>query len=258
MKVLVLGAGPAGLMAAHAAALNEDDVIICAKLARKSKMMGAQYLHAPIPLASQKPEFQISYVLQGGTAVDYRRKVYGTGWDGTTSPEDMTASHPAWDIREAYDWLWETYGSYVKSWDCERPSSVQDILDWAKADLSISTIPAPALCDKGHTFGYTPVFSSDKQMIDLFDNTVICNAAENPAWYRAAKIQGWETTEWPGDIKPPISGLFEVTKPLKNNCTCYPELRRMGRYGKWQKGILSHEAFFETAKLVTNGQRLLF
>lgn len=259
MKILVLGASPAGLMAAHAAALNQHDVIIASKKGRKSKMMGAQYLHAPIPFASQSEAFLINYKLVGGDAEDYRSKVYGDGWDGKVSPEDMTATHKGWDIREAYNWLWDTYSPFIQDWDAVRPSKVDEVIAWALPEITISTIPAPLLCDKGHTFASAKIFSSDKRITDISDNTVICNAAESPLWYRSARINDWDTVEWPGyGAKPPITPIWEVTKPTFHNCTCRRGIKRMGRYGSWKKGVLSHEAFFNTSKIVVPSQEVLF
>ena len=257
MKFLILGAGPAGLMAAHAAALNNHDVIIASRKGRKSKMMGAQYLHAPIPMATTSPAFTIHYDLIGGTEEEYSNKVYGNLWDGSVSPEDLEKTHDAWDIREAYDWLWDTYGDYVMDWDCTGPASIGNLFNWAKPDVKISTVPAPLLCERDHSFTSSSIWSSDKEMMPIPDNHVVLNAGEAPRWYRSARIQGWDTVEWPHSVRPPVNPLWEVVKPLKHNCTCHPDVHRMGRYGKWTKGVLSHEAFYETAK-INQEQGVLF
>lgn len=257
VKVLVLGCGPAGLMAVHAASMLGHDVV-CVSKARKSFMKGAQYLHAPIPLATARPTepFTVSYELRGSSSA-YREKVYGRDYDGTVSPEDLTESHDGWDIRETYDWLWETYGSFVfDDDDLGAVGRIPAVLNWAQADVVISTIPAPLLCQKNkmHLFNEAKIWSTSG-VDDLWgeqcpDNTVICNAEDSPAWYRLARIQGHMTVEWPHSRKPPIPGLHEVSKPLSTTCTCFRDIVRMGRYGRWQKGVLSHEAFFQTLELL--------
>ena len=103
----------------------------------------------------------------------------------------------------------------------------------------------------------TTIWSSDKEMMPIPDNHVVLNAGEAPRWYRSARIQGWATVEWPHSVRPPVNPLWEVVKPLKHNCTCHPDVHRMGRYGKWTKGVLSHEAFYETAK-INQEQGVLF
>lgn len=259
MKVLVLGCGPAGLMAAHAAALMGHEIAILSK-ARKSHMKGAQFLHGPIPLpgwVTDEP-FEVDYQLRG-TADGYRQKVYhdipvfrADKLKLKVSPEELAGKHQAWDIRVAYNWLWDKYGLLVKDADLY-PTVIDEALDWVKADIVISTIPAKLLCLEGHTFASQRIWSSDQQMEALPDNTVVCNGESVPRWYRAAKIQGWNTVEWPYEVKPPLPQhqLWDVEKPLFTNCSCFPDIVRMGRYGKWQKGVLSHSAFYETVKLVS-------
>ena len=260
MKVLVLGCGPAGLMAAYAAALGDHDVIIMSK-PRKSFMKGAQYLHQPIPLPNwvKDETFKVTYDLLG-TVDQYRLKVYGPKFDGTVSPEDLTSSHDAWDIRTAYDYLWNIFGRYVMDTDFDRPSVVASVCQQTRPDVVISTIPAKLLCYGQHTFAHTNIWSTDKPMIPLEDNWVVCNGQDAPAWYRAARIQGHDTVEWPQHVKPPIPSdhLWDVIKPTRNNCTCFPEIHRMGRYGLWTKGVLSHEAFYKTRELLNNSQERLF
>lgn len=107
-KALILGCGPAGLMAAHAAALRNYDVVIVSKK-RKSEMFGCQYLHQPIPLVSKGDPVDVEYRLQGSIK-DYRTKVYGDRPNVAVSPETLETDHKAWNIREAYDSLWAMYG----------------------------------------------------------------------------------------------------------------------------------------------------
>lgn len=257
MKVLVFGCGPAGLMAAHAAArLGDHDVMIVSK-ARKSHMRGAQYLHQPIPGASLSDPFLIDYRLMG-TPEQYRERVYGDLGAMMLRPEDTSAAtltgvHPAWDIREAYDNLWDLYGGSVIDGDLSRPETIVKIHAWAKPDLVISTIPAPILCmapDGVHQFYSQSIFSSDQEIYPTDDNTVVLCGDGTYAWYRAAKIHGWCTTEWPKQFRPPVPELVEVIKPILTNCDCYPYIHRMGRYGAWRKGVLSHHAYEETLQLL--------
>lgn len=243
----MLGCGPAGLVAAHAAAMLENDVLILSK-ARKSRMAGAQYLHEPIPGTPWTESFRVEYTMIG-SAEAYRRKVYGDAWDGTVSPEDMTAMHDAWDIRTTYDWLWDTYGEYVQDWHAS-PAALSAAIEMFVPDLVVSSVPAPLLCSEGHSFGSTKIWATDTALSqDKTDNRVICNGERNPSWYRSSRIQGWEGTEWPGRIqKPPVVPMWEVTKPTRTNCDCFPAVLRVGRYGKWTKGVLSHEAWREVAR----------
>lgn len=249
LRVVVLGCGPSGLTAAHAAAAfpHEDvDVRILSK-PRKSFMKGAQYLHAPIPLMGDQTPFDIDYRLVGGTTQDYARKVYG----GRVEAEDTSAAvlegiHPGWDIRSAYDDLWETYGGYVIPWEATREGIIEIVGTWG-ADLIISSIPATLICDnpQQHSFATEFIWSTDSAYHGAADNTVICDASHDHAWYRSSLIHGWGNTEWPHRRRPPISQdhLWEVPKPIGSNCDCLASIMRVGRYGTWKKGTLVHEIF---------------
>ena len=248
MKVLILGCGPAGLMAAHAAAHYGANFVIYSKR-RKSYMNGAQYLHAPIPDMSVSPPFTIRYQLSGEVE-GYRQKVYGDA-KVEVSPESLVGNHDAWDIRETYDNLWDKYNGAIMDEDLNPEVLVYLMRGWLP-DLVISTIPATVLCHNSqHKFEAETIWSSDKAEPVLRDNTVLCNGEPSFSWYRASKIQGHENTEWPFSSYPLEQGkLWRVTKPIRTTCNCFPDVHRMGRYGKWTKGVLSHQAWEESRNLM--------
>ena len=244
MNVVILGCGPAGLIAAHAAATAGAENIRILSKPRKSNMRGAQYLHEPIPLATPaNSQFMVDYKLLG-TVDGYRLKVYGPKSLEEVSPESLLGKHPAWDIRATYDRLWAMYGSYVREYDVT-PLALKQTLAELRPDLTVSTVPATLLCSGEHAFGYTLIYSTDKNMGKLEDNTVLCNGDEMTRWYRTSKIQGWENTEWPFGVRPPLNPLWDVVKPTSTACNCFPDVVRAGRYGKWKKGVLSHEVWGE-------------
>jgi hypothetical protein len=228
-------------MAANAAVKAGAEVAILSK-PRKSRMNGAQYLHEPpigMPNVTSSM-FSVDYETWG-TPESYRFKVYGRQWDGTVSPEDLAQSHFAWDIRAAYDWLWDMYGGVVTDWEAT-PATLKWAIEKNKPDLVVSTVPAPLLCAEGHQFSSAKIWSTDVCWLPADrDNVVVCNGESSPSWYRGSRIQGWENTEWPSNVKPPVTPLWEVVKPLKTNCDCFPDVIRGGRYGNWTKGVLSHE-----------------
>lgn len=258
MKVGILGCGPAGLIAAHAAVQTGHEVQIFSKR-RKSEMFGAQYLHAPIPGMTDLPPVEVDYRWMGSYE-GYRRKVYGnldvermTGVK--VSPEDFGGKHLAWDIRRTYDNLWSEYSDYVT--DVEQISGrwVNEMLESGRYDLVISTIPAPALCwpapdGNVHFFNSQDIYALGdapergifaKDVFTVVPNTILCNGEENPSWYRAARVFGYTTIEWPstaGRPAPPFAGVTKVGKPLNTNCDCFPSVLRLGRFGQWQKGVL--------------------
>jgi len=260
MKVLVLGAGPAGLMAVHAAAISGHDVRVVSKN-RKSYMRGAQYLHLPIPMVSGAP-FTIDYRLEG-TVDGYRDKVYGDP-RVIVSPESLVGQHNAWDIREAYDNLWALYSSFIYDKDLG-PENIKAVLEEHGPDVVINTVPRPVLCvDPAHLFGAEKVWVTETFRGEHdAENTVICSGERDIPWYRTSRIHGWENTEYPSHTKPPLSAakLHEVVKPLKTNCDCDFGMGpggwiNAGRYGTWTKGVLAHSAFYDTLTLLANQEKM--
>ena len=58
-------------------------------------------------------------------------------------------------------------------------------------------------------------------------------------WYRASLIDGHAALE----STKPFSGAWSGVKPLATTCDCYRQIKRVGRFGRWQKGVLVHHAF---------------
>jgi hypothetical protein len=250
-KVAVLGCGPTGLVAAHAAVVAGAEVTIYSKRG-KSHMFGAQYLHEPIPFIEAGDPVTLDYQLRG-TLDGYRDKVYGPGSDVQVSPEDYAGEHQAHDIRRTYDKLWDLYSDQVEESNIT-PGWLAGVLP-DNFDHVINTIPLPQLCVKGHSFTGQNVWvmgDSDRQVVPVLvaANTVVCNGEPEPSWYRASNIFGFKTVEWPSHGRKPPLPVAQVTKPLDNTCTCWPKITRLGRFGMWRKGILVHHGFQMALDLV--------
>lgn len=266
-RLCILGSGPAGLLAAHAAALygvKEIDVITRASVwdpeqPAKSPLYGCQYLHASIPGLSLRSA-TVNYQLRG-TADDYRRKVYGAEMDANVSPEELEGTHQAWDIRAAYSQLWTMYVQHGLSGVQVRtgritPENVPGLFD--KYDAIISTIPAPALCDDdSHNFEFQEVWAVGDAPdlgimapVEVENNKVVCNGLDDLTWYRASSVFGMTTVEWAGPVQP-VEMAVRFRKPLRTNCNCWDtKVFRMGRYGAWRKGILAHEVYENMRDLI--------
>jgi hypothetical protein len=260
---VVLGAGPAGLLAAHAAERRGMEVNVFTAPdgeggPKKSELHGCQYLHAHIPgVESLNWHGQyVQYQIEGGVE-QYRRKVYGEAWNGTVSPDEFgpEGGHLAWDLRKLYDELWERWLPRIIPMEVT-PTLAQKIAD-VRGQLTFSTIPARSLCLRPgeHHFLTQDVWAMGTRSDGTPDlpylapnMTVLCNGNDAPRWYRAATVFGHSTLEWPDGPKPPISGVARVQKPLGTDCNCH-RWYRLGRYGRWAKGVLVHEAYFEALVL---------
>jgi hypothetical protein len=269
MSVAILGAGPSGLAAAHAVRNNGAEVSIYSKgqLPRfgdkgqsqfgtptKSQLFGAQYLHEPIPgIDCGKPvDICVQFI---GTADGYRQKVYGEEYRGPVSPNNFHSDHRAWDIRKAYDNLWDAYEESIYSATINLENIEEVVRDLRKShNIIISTIPRRDLClnpehefksQKVYAIGDAPALGV-RNPIHCEPNTLVYNGSPSYGWYRKSNMFGHSTAEWPAhkdSAKPPVRGVAIVEKPISTNCDCWPSLRYLGRYGAWKKGILVHHVY---------------
>lgn len=249
-SVAILGCGPSGLMAAHAARLSGWDFDIYSRKV-PSNLFGAQYLHQPIPnLDCGNPRI-IEYKLRG-TPAEYRRKVYGPTWDGTVSPEDLLEQHHCWDLRRAYEQLWAMYETDILPLEIKRNA---DTISPAfkhrmeRHDLVISTVPRTIWDEENSHFQRATIWAlgdSDPNggLASQPDFNVVCDGTDLASWYRSAKIYNYSTLEWPDSYKQPMYGAVRVTKPLKYTGNAAPDFLHIGRYGAWQKGLLTSDSFF--------------
>jgi hypothetical protein len=252
-RVIVLGCGPAGLVAAHAAISLGFEVVIVSNRAEPSPLHGCQYLHHPIPGYEHVPHVRVSYTLNG-TPEQYRKKVYGHNWTGKVSPEDYEGEHDAWDIRETYRLMWQDLiaSSAVPISVRRVMNGIVPFVQSLKPDMVISTIPAQALCLRKaeHVFTGHTIYANGTTSAGIADaNSIQCDGTPEHTWYRIANVFGYLTTEWPGPIPPPRwCDAVPVVKPLTTDCDCHPEVFRCGRYGTWSKARLVHEVYPDVRK----------
>lgn len=269
-QVAILGCGPAGMMVAHAAEQCGWDFTIFSRK-YQSPLYGAQYLHQPIPGLECGDPKMVRYELRG-TPEDYRRKVYGATWDGTVSPEDFMEAHAAWDLRDAYQHMWTKYHERVIDCDFSPAWGAKPALFFGGGfDLFVSTVPRTVWAQDGDTWESQHVWAlgdAEQQRVngdrpDPF--TVVCSADIAVPWYRVSNIFGYCTMEWPGmnynygrlaavyankpGPTPPHEGASLVEKPLRHNITGAKDFVHLGRYGAWEKGILTSDVFYDAMKV---------
>lgn len=245
IRVAVLGSRLSGLLAAHAAmvvTMGEAHVDIIGTNER-TEIRGAQYLHEPIPYITRGYPQEVDYRLQG-TVDGYRAKVYGPDSTEAVSPESLTGRHPAWSMRQAYERLVQTYERDVIQLGNVPPHQfLSEALSTGSYDVVFSSVNLPVVCVAGHQFLSAKIYVGEMYFgSGTDDNVVVCNGEREPAWYRTSRIMGYAQTEWPGAVKPPVP-VVELSKPVGNTCTCWPEVVRVGRHGEWRKGVLAHHAY---------------
>lgn len=270
--VAILGCGPAGIFAAHAATISGYNVAIFSKK-RRSEMFGAQYMHMPLP-GLRMDSRTISYKLVG-TVDGYRRRVYGDveRVKIEVSPEALAGTYRAWDIRAAYYQLYSQYESdIVHTGEIDGAFIVSATRRGMGKHFTavVNTIPMPQMCIKQsrHSFYSQDVWAIGDAPergvecpVTVAPDSVVCNGSEYvgaPEWYRASNIFGYKTVEWPYYQRPSIANGIRpamVRKPILTNCDCHAGVIRVGRYGKWTKGELSHHAFLQVQELLNADQR---
>jgi hypothetical protein len=259
-RIIILGCGPAGLFAAHAAIGMGHDVRIISKL-RKSEMYGAQYLHTSIPgLSDGSAPFKVEYRLEGDLD-DYLHKVYGEIIPDRSAitVESLVGVYDAWNIRAAYDRAFELYWQMVVNQPVGA-SVMHSLIHEDRPDLIISTIPAPGLClDPGHAFDSRLIWAiGDAPERGVFaprlvsePNVILYNGTKDTGYYRASNISGYQAVEWPHRTRPPLK-VAEVVKPVRTTCVCWTKERegtrllRLGRYGAWNRLGHTHQAYWRT------------
>jgi hypothetical protein len=223
-------------------------------------------LHKPIPQVDTDGPNIVQYLLSG-TPEQYRRKVYGKDWDGVVSPEDLMEEHYAWDLRRAYDWLWKSFEPWIIDTDLvpERNWHYKRIL--AKHDLVISTVPRKIWWVPGDLFESIKIWALGDTELPRVEKpyrpapfTVQCDGNKHVPWYRVSNIYGYCTMEWPHYIsnpgtnigRPLYPGASLVEKPLKCYSRGAPDFIHLGRYGAWEKGILTSDVFFQAMKVLAD------
>jgi len=250
MRVAILGCGPSGLAAAHAALVGGHEVVIFSKSQEPSTLYGCQYLHAPIPGFEDVDKIRVQYSLIG-TAEEYRQKVYGSAWTGRVSPEDFVGEHDAWDIRATYAKMWSGIfrGNSIQFVHHSVRYGKLDTVRMFEPDKIFSTIPATSICrymfPGTHQFLNHGIWATGSMEADGLKgiNQVMCNGTDDMNWYRVSNVFGYRTVEWSKDPGKYVPEAVRVTKPLSTDCDCNPDVIRVGRYGEWSKGVLVHHVF---------------
>ena len=252
MRVAVIGCGPAGLAAAHAAFGLGADVNIYAPKSR-TPQYGPLLLQRPIPgINTDHPDGTIHQLVIGGTILDYRYKLYGD-INIAINGDILQPQYHAWNHRETYDKLWNLYSHYIVN----KMVSPEELLRMCEVfDLVVSTANARRLCihKDEHHFEAKPVaITPEASYPNQPDNTLIFNAGSDFGWVRSSMVFGVPVTEWPLADAPPDARV--ITKPISTTCSCFPLVLRTGRFGKWRNETWVDTAYWDTYTAIESAMR---
>jgi hypothetical protein len=253
MHIAVIGCGPAGLAAVHAAYELDCNITLYAPM-KKTPQHGAILLQKPIPgISNPTPDGYVKQLVVGGSILDYRYKLYGDiniGYSGDV----LLPGYHAWDHVYAYNALWQKYVAMpdfrVRLEECTvKPGELAEMHECF--DLVVCTAPLPQLCSKRkiHKFTSVPIgITLSYSYPDQPPDTSVFNAADDHGWLRSARIFGNDSTEWLPEAAPP--GAHIIKKPISHTCTCYPHVLQVGRNGKWHNETWVDTAYFHTREAI--------
>lgn len=257
VKVIVIGCGPAGLAAAHAAVGLGAQVTIYGP-GIKSPQLGPLLLQRPIPgINTDHPDGTIHQIVIGGSILDYRYKLYGDVNIGING-DILAPSYHAWRHPETYDRLWDLYRHLV----VRRQVTAKELARMhSQCDLVVSTANARALCfnremDSGqyHKFDFKPVATTPVASYpDQPDNTIIFNGGDEYPWVRSSRVFGVPVTEWAISGAPRDARI--IRKPISTNCNCFPHVLRTGRFGAWKNEVWVDTAYWDTYSAIESMTR---
>ena len=159
---------------------------------------------------------------------------------------DLQRKVEAYSMQEAYRALWDRFQDRAEERVIE-PRDLKKLIvenDWVISSIPLNCIVSTVAC---MFLEYKAFRGQPKGLgigsIDKSYNIVVYNTDENYDWYRYSRIEGVEWTE--GLTK----GEFTVIKPINVNFKVpYKNLILTGRWGRWQRGVLAHESYYQVKK----------
>jgi hypothetical protein len=253
MEVAIVGCGPAGLLSALAVEQAGHKPWIVS-LPFKSKMFGAMFLHRAIPeVTPRDPEFHV-HIYRTGTREGYARNVYGDS-EASVSWDLMPNVIAAWSLPAAYDLLWDKYEDRIHEVRMG-PHELQALVSNFEGRV-INSIPKHVVCFMPtiHKFDCLPISVVHGPVKGFEENNVMhyngANMVENrvtgPEWYRFSVIQqyaAWEYRDIPSwEAIGTDYAISPGVKVVGTDCDCWEDVLHVGRFGRWEKGVLTHHAY---------------
>lgn len=261
MRVAIIGCGPAGLAAAHAAhGLGAGVTIFSPGI--KSPQRGPLVLQRPIPgITTDHPQY-IRQLVIGGSILDYRLKLYGDVNIGIQG-DMLREGYHCWNHIETYDALWERYmkvgsGRADHVFEMVKPSFLYAMIESGKFDLIVNTAPLIDLCAHRvrHEFRLQAVqITEGYSYPEQPEDTTVFNAGDDFPWVRSAWLLGNSCTEWLPGTAPEHLSPITIRKPIGHNCNCYPTVLGTGRFGAWKNETWVDTAYYDVRDALISMKR---
>lgn len=251
IKYHILGAGIAGLLAAKAVEDSGAEAVLYDKNQGVSTVLGLHYLHKDCGIEDLEKVILYNLVLhdENDEAPPYVQYSNKTAVPIDNSVKDLPLKVEAFNMQDAYMRLTERFQHQIVKRDVDRAFVDDLLLDGNKV---ISSIPLPILVKNGD-YKSKIVFAHEGKphalgLASIRHNIVVYNTDRKYPWYRYSRVNGYEWTE------TLLNGQFKIKKVMGCNVKSFNKnLLLVGRYGKWQRGVLAHEAYYDTKEAISNG-----
>lgn len=242
-EVSIIGCGPAAMMIAHACDQHAVPFRIYGP-GVPSVISGAQYLHRDVGVRYDglRPE-SVRYV-RVGFEEDYERKIYGRLPEGMkTSWSKFPDQVEAWPLIDIYHHLWSKFYERISRIEV----TLEQVLELGERTLTFSTAPLPALMPDATYLTERVAILNGVSTCPPFEIHYSGDPDDN--WYRMSNLWGHQSTEYPADFAmeaqlQPDPNLALIKKPLSTDAFI-PNVILSGRYGRWEKGVLVDESYFQ-------------
>ncbi len=258
-NIIIVGCGPAGLLAAWAAQhQGYRPIILGGADPVMSKLHGAQYLHTPVHgLTEPEEAFGVKYV-KHGTALGYAQKIY----HGAVAPESTSwvkfaeGEHAAYPLHAVYSRLWQHF--------CDREiyainftMQLLPMFQRLGAGRVISTMPLNRLMGWLHFTSETVLIDDTHCLEGVGDDEIHYYGNQDVSAYRSSNIKGIKSIEYPATALGVYQECQSVAKPLAARDAGgrlvgarHAGVDLLGRYGRWQKGVLVDDAYRQTLEIL--------
>ena len=245
MRVAVLGAGMAGLLAGKALTDNGVDFDIFDKNPREgaSGNHGLHYLHDNCGLPLQ-PRIVSNYIMgceDGRLPHEQYSEKLGTPLNN--SLVDLPAYSVVYNFQEAYGILFQMMGSKVQHLEIV-PGMLRSLLE--RYDYVVSTVPLQVLYPQARCeFVEVEAVRGRPDNLPVYpgDNQVVYNVEPDTNWYRYSRVFGAEWTE----VRS--GGDFIIRKVVDTDFHSPDErVVLLGRWGSWNRKFLAHHSYYETLR----------
>lgn len=264
IKSLVIGAGPAGLLAAWALRSAGAEVLIWDRdpAYHPEKIVSLQYLHEPCGLENRGVRsLNLRYALHPKplgifdiemfkTAIrkDYNRKLGRPLEDENSTRFLWESPVTVWSLKDAYRILHREFKAVILPYSIEGWERLYAVADFY--DLVVSTVPLDRLIPEGHWPVRLGRIALNWRPMSLPAETCVYNLEPEVPWYRVTNLDGGVATEFVD--KPSLTEALPMLLPLRKveAGAVIPEhpknLLLTGRWGSWNPTKLTHHAYADT------------